>query len=248
MIPHTAYQVCAVIPVYQHADVVDSVITRLLTIGLHCYIINDGGNHDATEQLRTRYQHHANVTLIEQFPNQGKGKAVFAGFKQALNDGYSHALQIDADGQHHVEDAHQLINQSKNNTSAVVTAIPIYDSSVPKSRLYSRYITHFWVWVETLSFDIKDSMCGFRIYPLALTVPLLEKNIASRMDFDTQILVRLYWAGCRVISIPSKVHYPENGISNFRLLRDNIRITCMHTKLVIGMLLRLPKLLWRKVK
>ena len=126
---------------------------------------------------------------------------------------------------------------------------PEFDDSVPKKRLYGRYATHIWVWINTLSFEIKDSMCGFRIYPLASTIDLLNTaKFQLRMGFDTEILVRLKWNNVPFVNVPTKVIYPENGISHFNALRDNIGISKAHTRLFFGMLIRLPQLLSRKVK
>ena len=130
----------------------------------------------------------------------------------------------------------------------MIAGCPIYDASVPRGRLYGRYATHVWVWINTLSFDIRDSMCGFRLYPLASVLPLLDRvRIGQRMDFDSDIIVRLHWRGVRVVNQPTRVTYPQDGISHFRMFRDNVRISWMHTRLFAGMLYRSPLLLWRKV-
>jgi hypothetical protein len=118
---------------------------------------------------------------------------------------------------------------------------------VPRSRLYGRYATHVWVWINTLSLDIRDSMCGFRMYPLASLLPLLERTrIGARMDFDSDVIVRLHWRGVPVRNQPTRVTYPQDGISHFRLWRDNVRISALHARLFVGMLWRSPLLLWRK--
>ncbi|GHU20338.1 hypothetical protein FACS189475_09020 [Betaproteobacteria bacterium] len=117
---------------------------------------------------------------------------------------------------------------------------------MPKGRLYGRYLTHVWVWINTLSLRIPDSMCGFRIYPLAAVMPLLPVLArASRMDFDTEILVRLDWAAAPIVNLPVAVRYPVGGLSHFQPLRDNLRISAMHTRLFFGMLHRFPQLLAR---
>jgi hypothetical protein len=128
----------------------------------------------------------------------------------------------------------------------VIYGVPIYDADVPRSRLYGRYLTHVWVWINTLSFDIRDSMCGFRVYPLPPTLALLP--LPPRMDFDVEVMVRLHWAGLKFQPILTQVVYPQGGLSHFRLWRDNARISWMHTRLFFGMLLRLPVLLWRKLR
>jgi hypothetical protein len=114
--------------------------------------------------------------------------------------------------------------------------------------LYARYLTHIFVWINTLSLDIKDSMCGFRLYPLDAVMELVgHQPIGHRMNFDTDILVRLYWQGLDVINLPTRVTYPSDGVSHFRLFLDNVLITRMHTILFFGMLLRFPVLLTRKI-
>jgi hypothetical protein len=110
----------------------------------------------------------------------------------------------------------------------------MYDESAPKSRKFGRYITHFWVWVETFSFDIADSMCGYRIYPLEPVARIMAATrIGARMDFDTEIAVRLHWRGVPIVNIPTRVIYPQGNVSNFEMLRDNIRISWMHTRLAL---------------
>jgi len=118
---------------------------------------------------------------------------------------------------------------------------------VPRGRLYGRYATHIWVWINTLSLSIRDSMCGFRVYPLASTLALLDsERVGRRMDFDSEILVRLFWRGQPMHWLPVRVHYPLDGVSHFQLWRDNWLISAMHARLFFGMLWRAPRLLWRR--
>jgi glycosyltransferase involved in cell wall biosynthesis len=240
---------CIVIPVYNHEHAITNTLSKLQAFQMHCILVNDGSNENCTQTLRQLACTQKNITLIEHEHNLGKGGAVKTGLLKAYAMGYTHALQIDADGQHNSNDIPQFLQLAETHPQALISGAPIYDESVPKHRLYARYITHVWVWINTLSFDIKDSMCGFRIYPLAATCQLINRsNIPDRMAFDTEIMVRLYWQGCAILSIPTRVHYPENGISHFQGLRDNLIISRMHATLFFGMLARLPLLLFRKLK
>jgi hypothetical protein len=129
----------------------------------------------------------------------------------------------------------------------VISGYPVYDESVPAIRFYCRYLTHVWVWINTLSLQIRDSMCGFRVYPVAPVIALAARQkIGARMNFDTDIIVRLYWEGLDVVNLPTRVSYPSDGVSHFRVWLDNVLITRMHATLFFGMLLRMPKLLMRK--
>ncbi|WP_255523063.1 glycosyltransferase [Xenorhabdus sp. PB62.4] len=238
---------CVVIPCYNHGATIPAVLERLSPYQLHCFIVDDGSAADTQHRLEDLAKSLPNVTLIRLAHNQGKGGAVMAGMRAATDSGYSHALQVDADGQHCLDDIPAFLAKAQQYPNSLISGNPIYDVSVPKSRLYGRYVTHFWVWVETLSFSIKDSMCGFRVYPLAPTLQLLaKKDIGRRMDFDIEIMVRLYWQGTESEFVPTKVIYPENGLSHFDALRDNLSISWMHTRLFFGMLPRIPSLLWRK--
>ena len=236
-----------VIPNYNHRDAIELTLQQLQQFGIPCYLVNDGSDQITTDLLRQLDAEHEWVTLIEHQINQGKGGAVMTGLKAAFADGFTHALQVDADGQHQLDDIPKMLASAVQNPQAVISGLPQYDESIPKGRLYGRYITHFWVWVETLSLEIKDSMCGFRVYPLAETVQLIEQdNLGKRMDFDIEILVKLHWQGVRVVHVPTKVIYPENGVSHFQELQDNVRISKMHTKLFFGMLFGLPRRLFSR--
>lgn len=235
-----------VIPIFNHKDTIVDVVGKLVDYELPIFIVDDGSNMATREALEALAVREPLVRLSHLPQNAGKGAAVMHGFREAFAAGCTHALQVDADGQHNLADVPRFIEASRARPEAIIAGQPQYDASAPASRRYGRYVTHFWVWVETLSFIIGDSMCGFRLYPLAPTVALINRQrIPTRMDFDTEIIVRLFWLGLPVINQPTRVIYPENGLSHFRLWQDNLRISWMHTRLCSGMLLRLPLLLWR---
>lgn len=228
---------CILIPCYNHAGPLAAVLARLAEYGLPCLLIDDGSEPVAAVELAALAARYPWVTLLRHSHNQGKGGAVMTGLRHAHGLGFSHALQVDADGQHDLADIPALLAEAGKHPAALVSGRPLYDDSVPKGRLYGRYITHVWVWIETLSFAIKDSMCGFRVYPLAATCALLERvALGRRMDFDTEVMVRLYWAGVAVRFVPTRVIYPADGSSHFQLWRDNRDISWMHTRLVCRLL------------
>lgn len=239
----------AVVPVYDHPATIAAVVDGLLAHGLPCILVDDGSGAECAGVLDAlAAQHGARVQLVRLPHNQGKGAAVVAGFRAAAARGHTHVLQIDADGQHDVADVPLFLAQARLRPDAVICGCPVYDESVPRGRLYGRYATHVWVWINTLSLDIRDSMCGFRVYPLAPLLPLLAAaSVGRRMDFDSDIMVRLHWRGVAVVNQPTRVTYPRDGVSHFRLWRDNVQISAMHARLFLGMLVRSPLLLWRKV-
>jgi predicted LPLAT superfamily acyltransferase len=240
---------CIVIPIYNHKEAITATVANLVVHGLPLFVVDDGSDEATRQVLAALAQHHANqLTLLRLPVNGGKGAAVMAGLRAARAAGYTHALQIDADGQHETADVPRFLDASHANPHAVILGSPVYDASVPKSRLYGRYLTHVWVWIETLSFAIRDSMCGFRLYPLDVAYALIDTvKLGTRMDFDIEILVRLHWRRVEFIAIPTPVTYAADGVSHFDVLWDNVRISRTHTRLVAGMLARLPVLLLHKL-
>ena len=245
-----ALQPWIVVPVYEHEHAIGHTVDQLLPHGVPILLVDDGSGASCAAVLRELADRHAGrVSLLRLDRNGGKGAAVMAGMRQAATLGASHVLQIDADGQHDTTDVPRFLAESAAHPDAVINGRPIYDESVPKGRLVGRYATHVWVWINTLSLDIADSMCGFRVYPLVATLALLEREpVGTRMDFDIEIIVRLHWAGVPIRTVPTRVTYPMDGVSHFRLWRDNARISAMHTRLFFGMLHRLPRLLARRMR
>jgi glycosyltransferase involved in cell wall biosynthesis len=236
--------------VYNHEHAIGPTLENVLAVGCEVLLVDDG-SEDACAQmlvgLRDRYANR--VTLLRLPRNEGKGAAVKAGLRALLGAGYSHGLQIDADGQHDIDDVPCFLETARKLPGSLVNGCPEFDADVPRIRFYGRYLTHVWVWINTLSFEIRDAMCGFRVYPLAATVDLLEQeNCGDRMDFDTEIIVRWHWRGGSVVNLSTHVRYPLDGVSHFNLLRDNLMISRMHVRLFFGMLLRLPTILGRRLR
>lgn len=240
------FKPCVIIPVYNHHLKIAEIVKHLRAQNLACYLLDDGSDHACQQELKA-LSCIDGVTLLRWDENRGKGAVVCDGLVRANKDGYSHALQVDADGQHDLEDIPALLKQSEASQAAVISAWREY-SDMTKSRRNGRRITDFWVCVNTLSFSIKDSMCGFRVYPLATTCALLAGNgVGRRMDFDTDILVRLYWQGLEVRHVKTRTLYSDEIPSHFDMWKDNVRISLMHTRLFFGMLIRVPKLLLRHI-
>lgn len=240
-------KLCILIPIYNHGATLISLLNELAVYQLPCIIIDDGSDAATKMELTKALEIFSWVKIITLPSNKGKGAAMIIGFRAALTQNYTHALQIDADGQHAVVDVSKFIHLSLKHPKAMISGHPIYDYTAPKARVYGRKLTNFWVAIETLSMTITEAMCGFRIYPLQAVDTILQTtNIGSRMEFDIEILVRLFWQGTPIKFISTKIIYPTTGLSHFHMLHDNYRITAIHTRLVFGMLRRIPQLLIRK--
>lgn len=242
-------EVCAVVPVYNHEAAVGITTGNLRRHGLPVLLVDDGSGPACAAELRRLCAADPAVRLLRLPENRGKGAAVMAGLRAAAEQGFTHALQIDADGQHDASDVPRFVAAALAEPHALICGRPIFDVSIPRSRLYLRYLTHAMVWLNTLSFDIPDSMCGLRVYPLSVVLPVVTADPpGSRMDFDIEVLVRLHWNGVALRWMPVRVSYPLDGVSHFRLVRDNGLITMMHLRLFFGMLRRSPGLIARRLR
>lgn len=244
----STFRPCALVPIFNHPAFLPTLVPVLRQHELPVILVDDGST-DCCSALITELAKQPDVHTLRHTENRGKGAAIMSGLQKARDLGFTHALQVDADGQHHLADIPVLLAAACAHPQALITGQPIFDAQVPKSRLYSRYITHVWVWINTLSLRIRDSMCGFRVYPVTSCCDLIERyDMGPRMSFDTEILVRHFWRGGEIINIPTPVKYLKDGISHFRLLEDNLRLSGMHARLFFGMLLRFPLLILQNWK
>lgn len=231
---------CVLVPTYDNPATIRSVVEDARRYVSDVVVVDDGSGTDgrrAVEALaRTSLAH-----VVRRETNGGKGAAVKAGFLAARALGCTHALQVDADGQHDTGDIPRFLEASRAAPDVLVLGAPVFDASAPRSRLIGRKITQFWTNLETFGRVIHDPMCGFRVYPIDVAIAVGARGDA--MDFDPEIAVRLFWAGVGVLNIPTRVRYvpaSAGGVSHFRMGRDNLLISWMHTRMVLGAIARLP--------
>jgi len=237
------------IPLYNHGQPLHALVASLQPHGLPILIVDDGSDEPTQKALAEVLSAFPQSSALRLHKNRGKGAAFRAGLKRAREMGLSHVLQVDADGQHDTARAGFFLEASAQQPRAAICGFPEFDQSAPLLRKKGRNISNAWAKVVSLSGAIVDSLCGFRVYPVEETLRIMQHSyIDNRMAFDPEILVRLSWAGIPLIFHPVKVRYPQDGISHFRLVKDNARISLMFSRLFCGMLLRLPLLLFRKIK
>jgi hypothetical protein len=243
------FRPCCVIPSRNHFENVGDVTRQVRAAGLPIFLIDDASAEPARSVLSRLNAPERDVTVLRLDDRRGKGGAVVHGLQRAHALGFSHAVQVDADGQHDLGTLGELLRTAERQPEAMVCGAAQYDASVPAGRRWGRYLTHFWICIETLSLQIRDGLCGFRVYPLEATMAVLAAEPVGRfMDFDPEILVRLAWRNVPIIMVPVRVTYQPNMLSNFELLHDNVRITRMHVRLVLNMLWRLPRILGSRIR
>jgi glycosyltransferase involved in cell wall biosynthesis len=238
---------CIVIPIYNHKATIAGVLDQVARFGLPCIVVDDGSDLATRHVLEEQEKHRPWVQVLHLPRRSGKGEAVKTGLRRADEIGYSHALQIDADGQHDAQDIPRFLAEAEADPQALVLGKPAFGEDAPMSRRVGRRISQVLVWVETLSLAIGDPLTGFRVYPVRAVAALMrQQRLGSFMDFDPEIAVRLYWRGVPIRNVVTAVIYHQDGSSHFRAVRDNVRLSWLYTRLFFGMLCRVPCLLRRK--
>ncbi|HWA08917.1 MAG TPA: glycosyltransferase family 2 protein [Opitutaceae bacterium] len=230
------------IPSYNTGPRLAGVIAEALRHWRPVLVVIDGSTDGSEQPLLALARQQNGLTVLVRPHNAGKGAAVLAGLAWARDRGFTHALAMDADGQHPAALIGEFMEISRTQPDAMVLGRPIFGPEVPVERLYGRKLSVGLVHVATLGRDIADPLYGFRVYPVQPLLAVLgPRRGGRRYDFDTEAAVRLLWAGVRPINRPAPVRYftrAEGGVSHFHYLRDNLTLAWMHTRLVGEMLFR----------
>ena len=247
-IPSTSHLV--LIPSYNTGQTVFTTVREARRFWQPVWIVVDGSTDGTADTLKSMADADPGLKVFVLPRNQGKGEAVLHGLHVAAEAGFTHALTMDADGQHPAEKIPEFMALSQAHPDTMILGRPVFDASAPALRVGGRKISNWWANLETLWQGIGDSLYGFRVYPIAPLQDVMRKQRwMRRFDFDPEAAVRLCWRGVHPINVAAPVKYllpEEGGVSHFNYLRDNMLLTWMHTRLFFGFVLRLPLLIWGK--
>ena len=240
------------IPSYNSGRRLESTVRDALSVWAPVWVVVDGstdGSDQLLDPLLSAFPDR--LRILRQPVNSGKGSAILAGLRMALAGGYTHILTMDADGQHDSGSIATFMEASTKNPDALILGLPQFDDSAPCERLFGHKIANFFARLETLGGNIGDCLFGFRVYPAAALLSVLESTrFARRYDFDPETAIRLLWRGHPPHNLATPCRYfkaSEGGISHFKYLRDNILLTWMYARLLIGFFVRLPLLILRRL-
>jgi len=218
-----------VIPVYNHGPTLRSVVERALNAGWSVLVVDDGSMDSGLDRITDL------PCRLHRLPhNQGKGSAILTGAGLAAQWGYDAIVTVDADGQLDPEDAARLVETATaQDRPAIVVGIRLMTrDTAPRASLFGRAFSNFWVRLEC-GLDLPDTQSGLRLYPVEFLLHLPVQT--RRYDFEVEVLVRAAWAGIPILPTPVRVHYPSDGkrISHFHQWKDNLRLTVLHTRLIL---------------
>ncbi|MCB9727719.1 MAG: glycosyltransferase family 2 protein [Deltaproteobacteria bacterium] len=225
---------CALVPCLDAASTLGAVVRRARA-HVGTVIVVDDGSVDDSVAVATE----AGAVVVRHPSNRGKGHALLTGLAAAGERGHTHAVALDADGQHDPDDIPGLLAAARARPDALIVGARDFDvPHVPGGSRFGRAFSNFWVALETFR-RLTDTQSGFRVYPVALTLAL--RVPPSRFQWEVEVLVRAAWAGLEVRDEPVRVYYPppDERTSHFRGFVDSARLSVMHTRLVFRQVLRL---------
>ena len=225
---------CVAIAIYDHGHTIAGVVDSIASLGLPCLIVDDGSSKPTRDEIDRLAADHSWIEIARHPRNLGRGSALRTAYRNSARRGMTHVVQIDADGQHDAADIPKFLDAAKREPGALILGKPLFDASIPRSRLYGRQLSRAIAWIETLSMTVDDPLCGLRCIPLEPALRVLSRHsTGNRMDFDPEFVIRLVRAGVPVINIPTRVHYPKDGLSHFHMVHDNLRLARAYLRLAL---------------
>lgn len=239
------------IPSFNPGDKVFETVAAARQVWNPVWVIVDGSTDGTQDQLIQLAATDPGLKVYLQPRNAGKGSTVLMGVKLALQQGFTHVLTMDSDGQHPAQCIRIFMSTSHKFPAAMILGAPVFGVDAPPLRVWGRKISNGWANIETLWAGVHDSLFGFRVYPLVPLERIMRRQLwMRRFDFDVEAVVRLCWRGVEPINLPAPVRYfrkEEGGISHFNYWRDNALLTWMHCRLLLGFTARLPSMIFSRL-
>ena len=242
--------ICVIIPTYNNGGTIGGVVAGALEQCRDVIVVNDGCS-DATAAILAEIQTEG-LTVVALDRNSGKGAALKAGFRRALEMGFAYAITLDGDGQHYPEDIATMLRANQEHPGALILGSRMMDGADrSKGSSFANRFSNFWLWVQT-GRRLDDTQTGYRLYPLKKLRFLTSRffPLTSRYEAELELLVFASWHGVELVPVPIRVYYPpkEERVSHFRPGKDFARISVLNTALcVLAVVYGLPLRLWRWV-
>ena len=237
---------CVIIPSFNSGDLLKKTVLEALQNWESVIVVDDGSTDSSFDELKRCQESNQGLIILRHGSNLGKGAAVITGMNHARERGFTHAAVFDADGQHAAVDLPRFMGQSQLHSEAMILGVPIFDLEAPALRVKGRLVGNWWSNLETLWGGVRDSLYGFRVYPIEPSLQIMRSiRGGRRFDFDTQLAVRLYWKGIPPLNLQTPVTYKkktQGGVTHFKYIRDNLLLIYIHTQLVLIAFTMIPRL------
>ncbi len=238
--------ICAIVPTYNNGGTIIDVVRRVLAEIEHLIVVVDGSTDATTDLLRAEQSKQPErLTVVMSDTNRGKGVALHLGMDTARRMGFTHAITIDADGQHYPEDIPLLVEAHMAQPDAIILGSRLLkQDNMPAQNTFANRFSNFWFAVQT-GLRLPDTQSGFRLYPLDNLHG--ERWMTARYEAELTLLVFSAWAGVPIVPVNVRVYYPPQNerVSHFRPAYDFARISLLNTLLcLLALVYGLPRRLF----
>lgn len=212
-------RVAALVPAYQAGSSIASVVEGTRAVVADVLVVDDG-SADQTARVAEA----AGASVVRHGENRGKGAALLTGFAELERRGFTHALTLDADGQHLPSEIPAVLAAAQREPAAIVVGVRRKEGhAIRRINLVGNWVADRMLRLIA-GRSIPDTQSGFRVYPLAATLALGARG--ERYEFETEILLRAARRGLPLAGVPIAVHYPPvaERVSHYRPWADTLRI------------------------
>ena len=219
----SALRLAALVPCYGAPDTVADVVSGSLE-HLDAVLVIDDGSRDACAGRASQ----AGAQVISHRRNRGKGAALREGFRELSEQGFTHVVTLDADGQHLASEIPRLVERAQQHPDRIIIGARCRDG-VHEIAPLKRWANDFADgWVERASGKrILDTQSGFRVYPMGPLAKILGKEVRGRhFEFESEILILAVRRGMTIETVDVQVYYPppEERHSHYHPWLDTLRI------------------------
>jgi len=216
----TVTKVCVVIAAYNEGPNIGRVVRGVkgvLGTGDEVLVVDDGSTDNTTEAARA-----AGARVVQQWPNQGKGRAIIKGIREARGD---IVVFIDGDGQDPPEEIPLLLAPMRDQDADMVNGSKfigqLKEGAISRPNYYGNLFMSGFI---NILFGVKitDSQSGFRAWRLEKMRGL--KLDAKEYEIETEMLIKAVKAGLKVVEAPVTRDKRAYGSTSFKRVRNGTRI------------------------
>jgi len=205
--------ICALIPAFNEEAAIGEVVKKV-SAHLDTVLVIDDGSSDHTSEAAQA----AGAVTIRLEPNQGKGAAIKAGFKEAGARNMRAVVCMDADGQHDPNEIPLFLNAQDKGDIILGCRMSKTDDMPFVRACTNRFMS--WLISKYAGQRILDTQCGYRM----IKQHVWESVTIERLGYDmeSEFLIKASRQGFQVHEVPIATIYNQ-ATSDIHPIRDTIR-------------------------
>lgn len=212
-----------VIPSYNEARTIGSVVDDIVSMGLTVLVVDDGSTDD-TEKTALD----GGAMVIRNKKNMGKGNSIRYAIKYVTEKtNFEWIAMMDGDAQHHPEDLPILMNAAKDAEADLVTGNRMgRTDNMPAMRYWTNRFMSFVI-SSICRQKIPDTQCGYRLVKVSAIKKITLES--GRYDIESEMLIQAAHEGLKIVSVPVQTIYGDE-MSAIRPFRDTLRFFALLVK------------------